>query len=135
MRKSFHFLLWVAISAALTKLSFSTDEVTHSRSPVTVSTQELSWPGGSALPTLQNNLIGTDPEEVAQFSNLLDTGHPPAALPQIDRLGLHTHLQRQLELCPPLLEPMLPNGFHYLSLRLMQDHSRWGDGPLVLGPR
>jgi hypothetical protein len=52
---------------------------------------------------LQDDLVGADTEELAELAHLGHLRHPPPALPEVDRLRLDAHLQRQLELGPSLV--------------------------------
>ncbi len=53
----------------------------------------------------QDDLIGTELEQTSEVSQLRDQRHASATLPKVNRLWLHTNLERQLELGPT---PILP---------------------------
>src|SRR5688572_22180619 len=60
---------------------------------------------GGVADRLQGYLVRAYAEELTEPTELGYLGCPPPALPEVDRLGLDAHPQRQLELGP---SPFLP---------------------------
>jgi hypothetical protein len=71
--------------------------------------------GGKVSSRLENDLIRADAKELPELPQLGHLWRPPSALPEVDRLGLDTDPQRQLELGPSLILPQLPNRLHGVS--------------------
>jgi hypothetical protein len=67
---------------------------------------------GRLTQRLQNDLVRADTEELPEPAHLGDLRHPSSTLPEVNRLGLDAHPQRQRELGPSVFLPQLPNGLH-----------------------
>jgi hypothetical protein len=73
---------------------------------------------------LEDDLIRADAEELAQFAHLGHLGHPPPALPEVDRLRLDADPQRQFELGPTLFLAKRSDRLHHVPYLTELDYNR-----------
>jgi hypothetical protein len=73
---------------------------------------------------LKDDLVGANPEELAEPAHLGYLRHPASTLPEVDRLGLDADPQCQFKLGPSLVLAECPDRLHGLPHFTLKNYNR-----------